>query len=159
LVTDCRRSHAEVRVLSALLSSAPTRRLWLISALLGVLIFTAACSYFQTERREVGGKEPEFLPSTAAPSELVEPLGSILILRAYSGPFLDHADRVESALPDVVIFDDGLVVANLAMVSDPPNYVAVQLTDAALDDIVEILETAELEPTAAGGPRRRESVL
>lgn len=120
-------------------------------AALGVLIVATACADLTPAPEEFGGKSPSFLPNTLAPSELIEPLGPILILRAYSGPFTDHAERNRSAAPDIVIFDDGLVVANVALVSEPPKYMAHQLSDAAMADVSQILQAAELRPIAAGG--------
>lgn len=97
--------------------------------------------------------DPPFLPGSPAPSELVEPLGSIILLRAYSGTFARHDQRIEVAFPDVVVFVDGTVVANIALVSDPPDFRAVRLTAGELEEVTELVAEAELAPLAgAEGP-------
>src|SRR5687767_9318149 len=72
--------------------------------------------------------EPPFLPGSPAPSELVEPLGSIMLLRAFSGTFARHDQRTELTFPESVVFDDGTVVANIASAGAPPDFRAVRLT-------------------------------
>lgn len=85
-------------------------------------------------------------PSNPPPSKLLPELGDLLVLRAFSGPFVDHAERIEEASPEVAVFDDGLVVARIE-----DEYRAIQLTDDEMEEVSEELELANVEPLAAGG--------
>jgi hypothetical protein len=85
-------------------------------------------------------------PSAPPPSELVPELGDVLLLRAVSGPFIDHDQRTAEAQPQVTVFDDGLVVARI-----DDAYRAVQLDGGEMGDVLDQLELAALEPIAVGG--------
>ena len=97
--------------------------------------------------------DPPILPDSPAPSELVQPLGSIMLLRAFSGTFARHDQRTELTFPESVVFDDGTVVANIALAGAPPDFRAVRLTAGELDEVRELVVGAELAPLAAAeGP-------
>lgn len=85
-------------------------------------------------------------PSAPPPSELVPELGHVLLLRAISGPFIDHDKRTAEAQPQVTVFDDGLVVARI-----DDAYRAVQLDDGEVEEVLEQLALAKLEPLSVGG--------
>jgi hypothetical protein len=119
-----------------------------LAAVIGtIVVFTSACTPSSppaspTDRLVLA-------PSAPPPSELVPELGDVLLLRAISGPFLDHDQRTAEAQPLVTVFDDGLVVARFEGFDDP--YRAVQLNDDEMDEVLEQLELANLEPLAVGG--------
>lgn len=119
-------------------------------ALLGVVMLTSACAALTVENEQGTSSTPKFLPNTPPPGELLEPLGSILVLRAYSGPFREHADRDRLAAPDIVVFDDGRVVANIALVSDEPQFMFVTLSEEERKELVETLRAANIQPMAFG---------
>ena len=91
-----------------------------------------------------------FLPDVSPPPAMLDTLGSIVILRAYSGKFSQHKERTLLAQPQVVVFDDGTVVANVALVSDPPDYRTISLTEQQMTRVTDSLQVADLKPLAAG---------
>ena len=96
----------------------------------------------------------EMLPATPVPGSMLEPLGSALILRAYSGPFVDHEQRDLQGWPDIIVFDDGSVVVSTSPSFEPdPEYVSIQLDAEEFAAVAEELQEADLRPLAAGGQR------
>lgn len=106
--------------------------------------FTSACTLLSPSASPA--ETLVLLPSAPPPSELLPELGDVLVLRAISGDFVDHAQRTEQATPEVAVFDDGLVIARIA-----GEYRAIQLTDGGMEEVTEALELANVEPLAVGG--------
>jgi hypothetical protein len=77
--------------------------------------------------------------------DLTAPTRRPLALRVYSGAFTSDSQRTEQARPDVVLFDDGLVVAN---VSPYPPHESVDYRSIQLDATQ--LEQARATIVAAG---------
>lgn len=95
----------------------------------------------------------QMLPATPVPDAMLKPLGRALILRTYSGAFIDHEERNLLGPPDVVVFDDGTVVVADTPTADPPTYRSLRLDADALDELVQDLRAADLDNLAAGGQR------
>ena len=117
-----------------------------VAAVLGTIVvaFTSACTFLSPSASPA--ETLVLLPSAPPPSELVPDLGDVLLLRAVSGPFIDHGQRTAEAQPQVTVFDDGLVVVRI-----DDAYRAVQLDDGEMEEVSKQLELAKLEPLAVGG--------
>jgi len=91
-------------------------------------------------------------PGTPPPTEMVEPLGDVLVLRAYSGEFFSHKERTQLGFPDVVVFDDGRVVAvsTSEIGAGRPLYASLMLTSEELTQLSEQLAAAALDGIAVG---------
>lgn len=98
--------------------------------------------------REAGS----FVPDIPPPSNILPDLGNIFLLRAWSGPFESHEDRTELALPNIVVFDDGRVVADMGTPGNP-NFQLIQLATAESRELRELVASFELMPLAAGDIR------
>jgi len=96
-------------------------------------------------------------PGTAPPSEMLEPLGEVLVLRAYSGEFFSHQERTERGFPDIVVFDDGEVVAvsTSEIGIGRPQYASLSLSPDELAQLVDQLAAADWGGLAAGAFRER----
>jgi len=84
---------------------------------------------------------------------MVEPLGEVLVLRAYSGPFTAHEERRIEGFPDVVIFDDGQVVAGTTpdlRIGDRPDYQTLTLSPEDLEELNDQLRGAALNDLGIG---------
>ena len=96
---------------------------------------------------------PDYRPQTAAPAGMVEPLGPILVLRQPSGPFLTHGERTILGYPEVVVFDDGRVVAGADvdwLQGRKPAYRSLVLSAEEFGGFVDELRAAELPDLVAG---------
>lgn len=117
-----------------------------LATVLGTIVvaFTSACTFLSPSAAPA--ETLVLAPSAPPPSELLPELGDLLVLRAVSGPFVDHAQRNQEATPEVAVFDDGLVVARI-----DGEYRAIQLNAGELEEVSKALELANIEPLAAGG--------
>ena len=131
--------------MQGLVCQQPRAKLRLTTVLGAIpIVLASACTFSTPPGSPTDGLV--LAPSAPPPSELVSELGNVLILRAVSGPFIDHDQRTAEAQPQVTVFDDGLVVARI-----DDAYRAVQLDDGEMEELLEQLELAKLEPLAVGG--------
>ena len=80
---------------------------------------------------------------TAVATDLAS-LDGVLVLRAYSGPYRDDSQRTMTTLPEVVVFDDGRVAADVSPFPDTVrrNYRSLTLTGDELTMLQELLMDA-----------------
>lgn len=102
-------------------------------------------------RPEIGVVEtvaptPSYRPR---PPETLPRLNDVLVLLAYSGPWQDQSERNRPATPFLTVFDDGLVVGDVAERPEDVSLRATRLTDGELADLRRLLDAADLEPFAA----------
>lgn len=125
-----------------------------LGAATAVAVLTSACAL--VEPSPPADPTREMLPARPVPEAMLEPLGNALVIRVYSGEFTDHADRELLGSPDIVVFDDGLVIAAEQPPFEPdPTYVGLQLDPDELEQVRESLLAADLDNLAAGGQRDR----
>ena len=66
----------------------------------------------------------------------------MLVLRAYSGGFESQAERTDQIPAEVVVFDDGVAVADVG-ISPEVRYSAIQLTQDEIQALRDVLEQAD----------------
>jgi hypothetical protein len=66
----------------------------------------------------------------------------VLVLRAYTGGFEAHAQRTAQIPAETVVFDDGVVVADVG-VSPAVRYAAIQLTEDELQSVKDVLDQVD----------------
>lgn len=89
------------------------------------------------------------VPSTSSPEVQPGPSTSstgadrsVLVVRAYSGGFATHAERTDQIPAEVVVFDDGVAVAEVGL-SPEVRYSAIQLTQDELQGLKDVLQRAD----------------
>lgn len=77
----------------------------------------------------------------------------VVILRAYSGPWENASERTGFASADVVLFRDGLVIADVSPIFDVQDIRAVQLEAEELAEVLEAIAEAAPIPTDRASSR------
>lgn len=86
-------------------------------------------------------------PTSASPTSF--PLNAnseILLLRAWSGPWEDPSERTLGELAQVVLFSDGLVIADVSRVGNAREWRSTRLSQDELQAVVEAVADAEPAP-------------
>lgn len=87
---------------------------------------------------------PPEAPTSASPTSFPSNANSqILLLRAWSGPWEDPSERTLGELAQVVLFSDGLVIADVSRVGNAREWRSTRLSQDELDAVVEAVADAE----------------
>lgn len=112
---------------------------------MAVLLAGCAQGSSPSTRPSVPAETPASAWPSAAPTEFAS-LDGALILRAYSGPFQDDSQRTMTVLPEVVVFADGRVAADVSPYPDSlrRHYKTIQLSDQELATILNLLDDRDV---------------
>jgi hypothetical protein len=123
-------------------------------AALALLLITAGCTALDLRVSPVPVPTPEQPPRSA-----LTDLGRAFVVVATSGTFIQQSERTQQAPANLVVWDDGLVTANVAVpFIEPPRYRSIQLSPADFDSFRQLITGANLQtyydPDVTGNPTR-----